>query len=59
MADFPHYLEKYEGRNWPGYSGKQSEISRERGMKLITLASDRLEALAEAWLKDAARPGSW
>jgi creatinine amidohydrolase len=59
MADFPHYLEKYEGRNWPGYSGKQSEISREAGSKLIAIASDRLNLLVEAWLKDPARPGSW
>lgn len=59
MAEFPHYLEKYEGRNWPGYSGKQSEISRERGSKLIQIASDKLGSLVEAWLKDTARPGSW
>ncbi len=59
LADFPHYVEKYEGRGWPGYSGKQSEIGKERGERLITVASDKLGALAEAWLKDAARPGSW
>jgi creatinine amidohydrolase len=59
MAEFPHYLEKHEGRNWPGYSGKLSEISRDRGLKLVEIASDRLGTLAETWLKDSARPGSW
>lgn len=59
MADFPHYLEKHEGRNWPGYSGKLSEIDRGRGERLVTVATDKLAALVEEWLKDDGRPGGW
>ena len=59
MADFPHYLEKREGRGWPGYSGKLSEISRERGERLVKIAEDKLAALVEKWLQDQSRPGSW
>jgi creatinine amidohydrolase len=59
MAEFPHYLEKHEGRNWPAYSGKLSEISREKGEKLVAIATEKLAALAEEWLKDDGRPGSW
>jgi creatinine amidohydrolase len=59
LAEFPNYLEKHEGRNWPAYSGKLSEISKDRGEKLVAIATDKLAALAEEWLKDEGRPGNW
>jgi creatinine amidohydrolase len=56
---FPYYHEKADTTDWPGYSGKLSEISRERGEKLIDTATKRLEALIEYWLKTGGKPGNW
>ena len=56
---FPYYLEKSQAEGWPGYSGKLSEISREKGERLVQIAVERLESLVEAWLANPTAPGSW
>lgn len=56
---FPYYLEKSQGRNWPGYSGKLSEISAAKGERLVAMALERLEKLVRRWLDDPDAPGSW
>ncbi len=56
---FPFYHEKAATQDWPGYSGKLSEISRERGEKLVDAATKRLEALIEHWLKNEGKAGNW
>lgn len=60
LADgVPYYLEKSQAEGWPGYSGKLSEISREKGERLVALVVDRLFALIHEWVKKPAHPGSW
>jgi creatinine amidohydrolase/Fe(II)-dependent formamide hydrolase-like protein len=56
---FPYYLEKSHAKDWPGYSGKLSEISPEKGERLVQIAEERLEKLAETWLANPTDPGSW
>jgi creatinine amidohydrolase len=56
---FPYYLEKSHGEGWPGYSGKLSEISAEKGERLVQITEDRLAQLVEKWLADPDAPGSW
>lgn len=56
---FPYYLEKSHGEGWPGYSGKLSEISADKGERLVEIAEDRLARLVEKWLADPTAPGSW
>ncbi len=58
-ADFPYYLEKSDTTGWPGYSGKLSEISAERGEVLVDMAVQRIGDLVRAWLADESKPGSW
>ncbi|MBI1760116.1 MAG: creatininase family protein [Acidobacteria bacterium] len=55
----PYYHEKAATEDWPGYSGKLSEISRARGEKLVEAATKRLEALIEHWLKNEKKAGNW
>ena len=57
--DFPYYLEKSRAEGWPGYSGKLSEISPEKGERLVQIALERLQQLVETWLANPAKPGSW
>lgn len=57
--DFPYYLEKSHADGWPGYSGKLSEISAEKGEQLAQIAVDRLARLVETWLANPSAPGSW
>jgi creatinine amidohydrolase len=57
--DFPYYLEKRSAESWPGYSGKLSEISRDKGERLVGIAVERLAALVTHWLKNESKPGSW
>lgn len=56
---FPYYHEKADVSDWPGYSGKLSEISRDKGEKLVDTATKRLEALLEYWLKNESKAGNW
>lgn len=57
--DFPYYLEQSQAEGWPGYSGKLSEISRQKGERLVHIALGRLESLVKTWLANPAAPGSW
>lgn len=56
---FPFYLEKAATKDWPAYSGKLSEISREKGERLVEAATKRLESLVEYWLKTGVKAGNW
>lgn len=55
----PYYHEKADVTDWPGYSGKLSEISRARGERLVNAAQQRLETLLDHWLKNGKKPGNW
>lgn len=57
--EFSYYLEKKKADGWPGYSGKLSEISREKGEKLIEIAEGRIASLVENWLRNESKPGNW
>lgn len=58
-AGFPYYLAKESSPAWPGYSGKVSEASAEKGEKIIELAAERIAGLAERWIAGAEIPGNW
>ncbi len=58
-AGFPYYLAKSSSPDWPGYSGKVSEASAEKGEKIIGLAAERIAALVERWIANAEIPGNW
>ncbi len=55
----PYFLQKSTARNWPGYSGKVSESSAEKGRKLVQLSEDGIVKLVENWLAHGEDPGSW
>lgn len=55
----PYYLEKATAQDWPGYSGKVSEVTPEKGRRLVQLAEDRLVQLVKNWFGHSAEPGSW
>jgi creatinine amidohydrolase len=59
VQEIPYYLEKSQAEGWPGYSGKLSEISREKGEKLVALAVERLSTVIEEWVRKPTHPGSW
>jgi creatinine amidohydrolase len=55
----PYYLERDSAEGWPGYSGRVSEASAERGRKVVELSENRLVKLIENWLHSPNEPGSW
>lgn len=55
----PYYLEKETAEDWPGYSGKVSEVTPEKGRRLVQLSEDRLVQLVKNWFGNSAEPGSW
>lgn len=55
----PYYLEKSTAKDWPGYSGKVSEVTPEKGRLLVQLAEDRLVQLVTNWFDHSDEPGSW
>jgi len=55
----PYYLEKDSAEGWPGYSGRVSEASPERGRKVVELSENRIVKLIEKWLNSPNEPGSW
>jgi creatinine amidohydrolase len=55
----PYYLEKATAEDWPGYSGRVSESSPEKGKRLVKLSEDRLVQLVKNWLGHPSEPGSW
>ncbi|HEV2175823.1 MAG TPA: creatininase family protein [Terriglobia bacterium] len=58
-TEVPYYLEKDSAEGWPGYSGKVSEASPEKGREIVKISEDRLVALVENWMKNPTAPGSW
>ncbi len=56
---FPYYVAKSSARGWPGYSGKVSEASPEKGEKILALATNRIADLVKRWLADPEAPGAW
>ena len=59
LSSVPYYLEKSDTTGWPGYSGKISEISPEKGKVLVDLAVKRIRKLVDQWLTNDSKPGSW
>lgn len=55
----PYFLQKSVTKDWPGYSGKVSEASAEKGRKLVKISEDGIVKLVEKWLNDPEAPGSW
>lgn len=55
----PYFLQKSTAPNWPGYSGRISEASPEKGRRLVQLSEDRIVKLIENWLGHSDVPGSW
>lgn len=57
--EFPVYLEKADVTGWPGYSGKLSEISAEKGQRLVEISLEKLAGFIAYWLENDKKPGSW
>jgi creatinine amidohydrolase len=55
----PYFLQKSTAKDWPGYSGKVSEASPEKGRKLVQSGEDGIVRLVENWLSSGEAPGSW
>lgn len=55
----PYFLQKSTAKDWPGYSGRVSEASPEKGRKLVQISEDRIVKLVENWLSNSDAPGSW
>jgi creatinine amidohydrolase len=55
----PYVLQKSTAAGWPGYSGKISEASAEKGNKIVRISEDAIVKLVENWLQHDEVPGSW
>jgi creatinine amidohydrolase len=55
----PYFLQKSTAQDWPGYSGKVSEASAEKGRKLVKISEDGIVKLIENWLAHPEAAGSW
>ncbi len=55
----PYFLQKSTAAEWPGYSGRVSEASAEKGKKLVQISEDGIVKLIENWLQHDEVPGSW
>jgi len=55
----PYFLQKSTTAGWPGYSGRVSEASAEKGRKLVQMSEDGIVKLIENWLRNPEAPGSW
>lgn len=55
----PYFLQKSVTKDWPGYSGKISEASAEKGRRLVKISEDGIVKLVENWLSNPEAPGSW
>src|ERR1041385_2238499 len=47
----PYFLQRSTTASWPGYSGKVSEASPEKGQRIVQMSEDRIVLLVENWLK--------
>ena len=55
----PYFLQRSATASWPGYSGKVSEASPEKGQRIVQMSEDRIVTLVDNWLKHGEVPGSW
>lgn len=55
----PYFLAKTTAKDWPGYSGRISEASAEKGRKLVQMSEDAIVELIQNWLAHGEVPGSW
>jgi creatinine amidohydrolase len=55
----PYFLQKSTAADWPGYSGKISESSADKGKKVVQISEDGIVRLVENWLQHDQAPGSW
>ena len=55
----PYFLQKSTAADWPGYSGKVSESSAEKGKQIVQISEDGIVRLVENWLQHDQAPGSW
>lgn len=55
----PYFLQRSVTASWPGYSGKVSEASPEKGQRIVQMSEDRIVTLVDNWLKHGEVPGSW
>jgi creatinine amidohydrolase/Fe(II)-dependent formamide hydrolase-like protein len=55
----PYFLQKSVAVDWPGYSGKVSEASAEKGKQVVQISEDGIVRLVENWLQHDQAPGSW
>lgn len=55
----PYFLQKSTAEGWPGYSGKVSEASAEKGKTIVQISEDGIVRLIENWLQHDEVPGSW
>jgi creatinine amidohydrolase len=54
-----YFLQKSVAAEWPGYSGRVSEASAEKGKRLVQISEDAIVKLIGNWLKRDQVPGSW
>lgn len=55
----PYFLQKSTAQDWPGYSGRVSEASAEKGRNLVKISEDGIVKLIENWLAHPEAAGSW
>jgi creatinine amidohydrolase len=55
----PYFLQKSAAVDWPGYSGKISESSSDKGKQVVQIGEDGIVQLVENWLQHDQAPGSW
>jgi creatinine amidohydrolase len=55
----PYFLQKSTAADWPGYSGKISESSSDKGKQIVQISEDGIVRLVENWLEHDQAPGSW
>jgi creatinine amidohydrolase len=54
-----YFLQRSATASWPGYSGKVSDASPEKGQRIVQMSEDRIVTLVDNWLKYGEVPGSW
>lgn len=57
--EFPYYMDKSGAPGWQAYSGKLSEISRDKGEKLVQIVVNKIHDLVANWLEHDKEPGNW
>jgi creatinine amidohydrolase len=55
----PYFLQKATAEDWPGYSGRVSEASAEKGRSIVKISEDAIVQLIGNWLAHPDAAGSW